>query len=164
MDRDTILVWLAEEGLEAKVEPVPPGMAIEWAISTFIPGPQRIGMMVQRLGGGRKYVIVSMGVMVSPEHREELMKMSPQERALLSGQILRDVLALCPDCSVALFPSLDDLQTINVASFIHESSLNRESLMRSIRVLANIFMLIVAEINVTLMSKGLRKQREGMVM
>lgn len=166
MDRDMILIWLAEEGLEAKVEPVPPGVAIEWAVSTFIPGPQRIGMMVQKPSGNRKYLVVSIGIMMSPEHREDVMKMSQQERALLFGQILRDVLMLCPDCSVALFPSLDDVQTINVASFIHEDNLSRESLMRSIRVLANVFMLIVAEINLALIAKGIqrRPRPEGMTM
>jgi hypothetical protein len=78
---------------------------------------------------------------------------------------MRDLIMVCSDCAIAIQPSLEDPQFINVSKLAYTSSLTKEGLMSMLRLMANIFTLIVTDINSALASKGLyRRPSEGMVM
>ena len=163
--RDKILSWLLEEGLEVRVEPVPPGVPVEWVVLVQIPGVVKINVAIQQPRGRVDVIAVSLGVMIGPEHRELITRLGREDRLILASGILRDLIMVCSDCAIAVQPSLEDPQFINVTKLVYASSLSRESLMSVLRLMANIFTLIVTDINSSLAAKGLyRRPSEGMVM
>jgi hypothetical protein len=163
--RDKILSWLLEEGLEVRVEPVPPGVPVEWVVLVQIPGVVKVNVAIQQPRGRVDVIAVSLGVMIGPEHRELIMRLGREDRLILASGILRDLIMVCSDCAIAVQPSLEDPQFINVTKLVYASSLSRESLMSVLRLMANIFTLIVTDINSSLAAKGLyRRPSEGMVM
>jgi hypothetical protein len=163
--RDRILLWLAEEGLEVKVEQVPPGVPVEWVVLVQIPGVVRVNVAIQQPKGRVDVIVVSLGVMVGPEHRDSMLKLSREDRIVLASDVMRDLIMVCGDCAIAIQPSLEDPQFINVSKLAYTSSLTKEGLMSMLRLMANIFTLIVTDINSALASKGLyRRPSEGMVM
>ena len=163
--RDKILSWLTEEGLEVRVEPVPPGVPVEWVVLVQIPGVVKVNVAIQQPRGRVDVIAISLGVMIGPEHRELIMRLGREDRLILASGILRDLIMVCSDCAIAIQPSLEDPQFINVTKLVYASSLSRESLMSVLRLMANIFTLIVTDINSSLAAKGLyRRPSEGMVM
>jgi hypothetical protein len=163
--RDKILSWLLEEGLEVRVEPVPPGVPVEWVVLVQIPGVVKVNVAIQQPRGRVDVIAVSLGVMIGPEHRELITRLGREDRLILASGILRDLIMVCSDCAIAVQPSLEDPQFINVTKLVYASSLSRESLMSVLRLMANIFTLIVTDINSSLAAKGLyRRPSEGMVM
>jgi hypothetical protein len=163
--RDKILSWLTEEGLEVRVEPVPPGVPVEWVVLVQIPGVVKVNVAIQQPRGRVDVIAISLGVMIGPEHRELIMRLVREDRLILASGILRDLIMVCSDCAIAVQPSLEDPQFINVTKLVYSSSLSRESLMSVLRLMANIFTLIVTDINSSLAAKGLyRRPSEGMVM
>ncbi|MEN2999739.1 MAG: DUF2299 family protein [Acidilobaceae archaeon] len=159
--RDKLLVWLAEEGLETRIESVPPGVPVEWAISAFLPGPIRVGVIMQQPKDRKDVVMLTLGVMVGNEHREGLMKLSLGERVQIAHDMLKSLLFLCPDCSIFMQPSLEDLQYINLSRVHYVNNLTREELMYSVRVLSNAFILVVSELNTSLAARGVLKRQGG---
>lgn len=165
LSRDRILSWLAEEGLEVRVEQVPPGVPVEWVILVQIPGVVKVSIAIQQPKGRSDTLAVTLGVMIGPEHRDAISRLMRDERVVLTSSILRDLILACPDCVIMVQPSLEDPQFINVTKLVYVSSLTRESLMSHLRMLTNLFTLIVTDINSMLASKGLyRRQPETMVM
>jgi hypothetical protein len=163
--RDKILSWLLEEGLEVRVEPVPPGVPVEWVVLVQIPGVVKVNVAIQQPKGRVDVIAISLGVMIGPEHRELIMRLGREDRLILASGILRDLIMVCSDCVIAVQPSLEDPQFINVTKLVYASSLSRESLMSVLRLMANIFTLIVTDINSSLAAKGLyRRPSESMVM
>jgi hypothetical protein len=163
--RDKILSWLTEEGLEVRVEPVPPGVPVEWVVLVQIPGVVKVNVAIQQPRGRVDVIAISLGVMIGPEHRELIMRLVREDRLILASGILRDLIMVCSDCAIAIQPSLEDLQFINVTKLVYVSSLSRESLMSVLRLMTNIFTLIVTDINSSLAAKGLyRRPSESMVM
>jgi hypothetical protein len=163
--RDKILSWLLEEGLEVRVEPVPPGVPVEWVVLVQIPGVVKVNVAIQQPRGRVDVIAISLGVMIGPEHRELIMRLGREDRLILASGILRDLIMVCSDCAIAIQPSLEDPQFINVTKLVYASSLSRESLMSVLRLMANIFTLIVTDINSSLAAKGLyRRPSESMVM
>jgi len=163
--RDKILSWLLEEGLEVRVEPVPPGVPVEWVVLVQIPGVVKVNVAIQQPRGRVDVIVVSLGVMIGPEHRELITRLGREDRLILASGILRDLIMVCSDCAIAVQPSLEDPQFINVTKLVYASSLSRESLMSVLRLMANMFTLIVTDINSSLAAKGLyRRPSEGMVM
>jgi len=163
--RDKILSWLLEEGLEVRVEPVPPGVPVEWVVLVQIPGVVKVNVAIQQPKGRVDVIAISLGVMIGPEHRELITRLGREDRLILASGILRDLIMVCSDCAIAVQPSLEDPQFINVTKLVYASSLSRESLMSVLRLMANIFTLIVTDINSSLAAKGLyRRPSEGMVM
>jgi hypothetical protein len=163
--RDKILSWLLEEGLEVRVEPVPPGVPVEWVVLVQIPGVVKVNVAIQQPRGRVDVIAISLGVMIGPEHRELITRLGREDRLILASGILRDLIMVCSDCAIAVQPSLEDPQFINVTKLVYASSLSRESLMSVLRLMANIFTLIVTDINSSLAAKGLyRRPSEGMVM
>jgi len=163
--RDKILSWLTEEGLEVRVEPVPPGVPVEWVVLVQIPGVVKVNVAIQQPRGRVDVIAISLGVMIGPEHRELIMRLGREDRLILASGILRDLIMVCSDCAIAIQPSLEDPQFINVTKLVYASSLSRESLMSVLRLMTNIFTLIVTDINSSLVAKGLyRRPSEGMVM
>jgi hypothetical protein len=164
-DRDKILSWLLEEGLEVRVEPVPPGVPVEWVVLVQIPGVVKVNVAIQQPRGRVDVIAISLGVMIGPEHRELITRLGREDRLILASGILRDLIMVCSDCAIAVQPSLEDPQFINVTKLVYASSLSRESLMSVLRLMANMFTLIVTDINSSLAAKGLyRRPPEGMVM
>jgi hypothetical protein len=163
--RDKILSWLTEEGLEVRVEPVPPGVPVEWVVFVQIPGVVKVNVAIQQPRGRVDVIAISLGVMIGPEHRELIMRLGREDRLILASGILRDLIMVCSDCAIAIQPSLEDPQFINVTKLVYASSLSRESLMSVLRLMTNIFTLIVTDINSSLVAKGLyRRPSESMVM
>ncbi len=163
--RDRILLWLAEEGLEVKVEQVPPGVPVEWVVIVQIPGVVKVNVAIQQPKGRVDVIAISLGVMIGPEHRDLISRLSREDRLVLSSSILRDLVMVCSDCAIAIQPSLEDPQFINVTKLAYASSLTREGLMNVLRLMANMFTLIVTDINLNLALKGLyRRSSETMVM
>jgi hypothetical protein len=163
--RDKILSWLTEEGLEVRVEPVPPGVPVEWVVLVQIPGVVKVNVAIQQPRGRVDVIAISLGVMIGPEHRELIMRLGREDRLILASGILRDLIMVCSDCAIAIQPSLEDPQFINVTKLVYASSLSRESLMSVLRLMTNIFTLIVTDINSSLVAKGLyRRPSESMVM
>ncbi len=163
--RDKILSWLVEEGLEVRVESVPPGVPVEWVILVQIPGVIKVGVAIQQPKGKGDVIAVSLGVMIGPEHRDLILRLSREDRFILASNILRDLIMVCSDCVIAVQPSLEDPQFINVSKLAYVSSLTKESLMNSLRLMANMFNLIVTDINSALALKGFyRRSPETMVM
>jgi hypothetical protein len=143
--RDKILSWLLEEGLEVRVEPVPPGVPVEWVVLVQIPGVVKVNVAIQQPRGRVDVIAVSLGVMIGPEHRELITRLGREDRLILASGILRDLIMVCSDCAIAVQPSLEDPQFINVTKLV--------------------FTLIVTDINSSLAAKGLyRRPSEGMVM
>jgi len=163
-NRDKILTWLAEEGLEVRVEPIPPNVPLEWVVLVQAPGFIKVSIAIQQPKGKEDIIAVTLGVMVGPEHREALSKLSREERVVLASGILRDLILACPDCLIAIQPSLEDPQFINVTKLVYTSSLTKENLLYAVRLLVNMFNLIVTDINSTLAQKGMyRRPSEPMV-
>lgn len=163
--KDRILLWLAEEGLDVRLEPVPPGVPLEWVILVQIPGVIKVNVAVQQPKGKTDIVAITMGIMVGPDHRDSLSKLTREERFVLTAGILRDLIMVCPDCVIVIQPSLEDPQFINITKLTYTSTLTKESLLSAIRLMVNMFTLVVTDINATLASKGLyRRSHESMVM
>lgn len=163
--KDMVLLWLAEEGLEVKVERVPPGVPVEWVILVQIPSIVKVNVAIQQPKGRVDVIVVSLSVVIGPEHRDSILKLSREDRVVLASSIMRDLIMVCGDCAITIQPSLEDPQLINISKFAYTSSLTREGLMSVLRLMANTFTLIVTDINSTLASKGLyRRPSESMVM
>ncbi|MCX8196234.1 MAG: DUF2299 family protein [Acidilobaceae archaeon] len=159
--RDRVLIWLAEEGLETRVESVPAEIPIDWALSAFLPGPLRIGVTIQQPKDRKDLIMLSMGIMLGPEHREGLAKLAFGEKVSIANEILKSLILLCPDCSIVVQPSLEDLQYISVSRVHYANSVTKEELMYSVRVLGNAFVLVVSELNSALAVRGLLRKSGG---
>ena len=163
--KDKMLSWLAEEGLEVKVESVPPGVPVEWVILVQIPSIVKVNVAIQQPKGKVDMIVFSLGVMIGPEHRDSILKLSREDRVVLASSIMRDLIMVCSDCAITIQPSLEDPQFINISKFTYTGSLTKEGLMSVLRLMANMFALIVTDINSTLASKSLYKRpSESMVM
>ncbi|MFN4045857.1 MAG: DUF2299 family protein [Acidilobaceae archaeon] len=164
--KERVISWLTSEGLEVRVEPVPPGVPVEWVIIVPIPGPVPINVAIQQPRGRPDVIAVTLGVMVGVEHREALSKLSRDDRLVLASEMLKCLIVMCPDCAITIQPSLEDFQLINVTKVEYAESATREKILSTVKLMANAFTLIVTSINSTLASKGLyrRPPREPTVM
>ncbi|MDM7274782.1 MAG: DUF2299 family protein [Thermoprotei archaeon] len=164
--KSQIIEWLTREGLEVRVEPVPPGVPVEWVIIVPIPGPAPINVAVQQPRGRPDVIAVTLGVMVGAEHREALSRLARDDRLILASEMLKSLIVMCPDCAIAIQPSLEDFQFINVTKVEYAESATRERILSTVKLMANAFTLIVTCINSTLASKGLYRKppREPVVM
>ncbi len=164
--KSQIIEWLTREGLEVRVEPVPPEVPVDWVVIVPIPGSTPINVAVQQPRGRPDVIAVTLGVMVGAEHRDALSRLTRDDRLVLASDMLKSLIVMCPDCAVAIQPSLEDFQLINVTKIEYAENTTRERILSTVRLMANAFTLIVTSINSTLASKGLYKRppKEPVVM
>lgn len=149
--RDKIIGWLVDEDHEVKSEPVPPGAPLEWVLSVTAKVPPVIAkVVVQQPSTKKDRIIMTLGVMVSSEHRELLARLKPEKRMRVVAEVLKTVYNLCPDCVVVVQPSYIDPQNIIVTRILYHEELSRSAVAGGVRVLVNVLAMISTVLNAEL--------------
>lgn len=162
--REKIISWLIDEDHEVKSEPIPPGAPIEWVlrVTAKIP-PITANITVQQPSTKKDRIVMTLGVMVSPEHRNRLNDLRPVERIGVFSDVLKMIYSICPDCVVIVQPSLVDPQNIIVSKILYHEEVTRVIVAGNVRRLVNILSMIStvlnARLNVT--PKQARRRDEG---
>ena len=142
--KERIIAWLADEGVEVKTAPVPPGAPIEWNLLATIQAPLPVKVNIQKKSGMPKLAFI-MGVAFSKEHLELIMSLDPPERRGLIAGIIKDLLLLCPDCVVVTRPpNIEQASSIIVTrEILADDERLRSEVSRTLRILANSFMYVI---------------------
>lgn len=145
--RNRVVEWLVDEGLEVSTSEVPQGAPIEWAIKATMKAPIRVSIILQQPKGKGERVDVVLGVAISEFHKRKLRDLDSARRARMMNDLIVKIICACPDCLVAVQPRIDDPHGILVSKTLQGSKVTRENLAEMIRVMANIYLLIVAMFN-----------------
>ncbi|MCE4618570.1 MAG: DUF2299 family protein [Desulfurococcales archaeon] len=149
--RDKIVSWLIDEDHEVKSEPIPPGAPLEWVLSVTAKVPPVIAkIIVQQPSTKKDRIIMTLGVMVSAEHRNKLNSLKPADRISVFSEIIKTIYSICPDCVVVIQPSPVDAQNIIVTKILYHEELNRVVVASNIRKLVNILSVISTILNANL--------------
>ena len=144
--RDDILSWLVEEGFEVQKGPIPPGAPFDWALLVRVPTPLLVNITVQKPKNFEK-VAFTMVVKFSPEHLQAFKERPVKERISLVADILVDMLKLCPLCIVASQPPrLEETEAILATREVLTENLSKATVVDTVRVLANVYQLVVLKI------------------
>jgi hypothetical protein len=144
--KENILSWLVEEGFEVQKGPVPPGAPFEWTLLVKVPAPLVVNITIQKPKNFDK-VSFTMVVKLSPEHLQAFRSKPIRERASLIADILIDMLRVCPKCIVINQPpKLDETEALIATREILYDDLNKTSVVDTLRLLANIYQLVVLRI------------------
>ncbi len=145
--RDKILAWLVDEDYEVKSETLPAEAPIEWALGVTVKAPIQVKLIVQQAKTKKDRIAVTLGVLVSPVHREALEERGPSETLRIMSRVIEAIIHACPDCLVLVQPSPAQPQNIVITRILYEEEVNRASLTRTIRVLVNAYLLIITVMN-----------------
>lgn len=147
---DRILAWLVEEGNEVQKTPVPREAPVEWSLLVKVKAPLVVNISIQKAKGLDKLVF-TMLVKLSPEHLAAFKSLPPKSRASLVADIIVDSLKVCPTCIVVNQPPKPEETEAFIAS--REAPLelvDRRLVSETVRVLANIYQLIVVRVSTAL--------------
>lgn len=145
--KDTLMQWLLEEGVEVKKLEAPPHLKIKWGFDVFTPPPLRVNIKIFQPEKFTDRIVVLLGVQVSSAHLAELSRKSKEEKIRFSARLLKGLIGVCSDCSIALQPSLVDFNTISVAKTLFHSSFSRELLVKTLINMINAYLFIIATFN-----------------
>jgi len=148
--KDLISKWLLEESytvsnLESMGVP-----GIIWGFSVSTPGAPGVKFSIICPSDKKDRVILVLGVVISPEHRRELEKLSVSDRIKLLHTILSKALSVCIDCKIAVKPAISDPQAliINIEIFNDEiEKYGKPYFMRLLYRLINTYLSIVSGFN-----------------
>ena len=154
-----VVEWLIDEGLEVSSGDVPQGAPLEWVIKATMKAPIRVSIVVQQPKGKKDRIDMILGVAISDFHKRRLTELKPIQRAKLINALLVDLVCACPDCFIVVQPRIDNPQGVLVSRPLQGSHINRETLGEAIRVMANIYLLIVAKFNSELGSPDIGSER-----
>ncbi len=148
--KENILSWIVEEGLEVQKGPTPPGAPIEWTLLIRVPAPLMVNITVQKPKNFDK-VSFTMVVKLSPEHLQAFKGKNLKERTSLIANVLMDMLKLCPYCVVINQPpKLEETEALIATRELLKEEINKTNVMGTIRILANVYQLVVLKIASTL--------------
>ncbi len=148
--REKIIAWLVDEDHEVKADAVPKGAPIEWILRVTVKVPVTVKILVQQPTAKKDRIVLSMGVVVSPSHREALMNLPKEERLRIMASIIEALTCLCPDCVVIVQPNPIDPQNVVVTSVVYTEGLTKAVLASRIRVLVNAFSILSTKLNAAL--------------
>ncbi len=144
--RDRILAWLVEDGYEVQKTQAPPTAPVEWNLLVKVKAPMLVNLNVQKLKGQDKIAVV-MGVRMSPGHLNAFKSRPPAERVSIVASLISDVLKVCPTCIVLHQPPKpEEAEAFIVSREIPLWGLDRRILSDAVRVLANVYQLIVVRL------------------
>jgi len=165
--RAKVLSWLVDEGFEVKKMEVPPQAPLDWSMLVTVKVPIQVNIAIQKPRESNK-VIVSMGVKLSPYHQKAFNSLAEPDRLELRASLVESLLHLCPDCIVV--PQPPTATTMEGMLVSRELPLTmggegglRLEILRTCRVLANAYQLIVEKLNARL-GTGEKPRRDTMVM
>ncbi len=141
--RDEILGWLADEDFEVKLETPPPNAPVEWVIKATSKIPLKANLIIQQPKTKSDRIVVTLGVMVAEHHKKGLKELKPEERASLIYDLIGKLQSLCPECLVIAQPNPLAPESIVFTKIIYLENLSRQGFLDSIRVLVNMFSLVV---------------------
>ncbi len=146
--REKIIAWLVDEDHEVKVETPPKGAPIEWVLKVTAKIPPVLArVVIQQPSNKKDRIVVTLGVVVSPQHRDALSKLSLPKRQEVIHKILVDAYKLCPDCVIVVQPNYIDPQSIVITDIIYVDELTKPRLSSSIRKMTNMLAIISAGFN-----------------
>jgi hypothetical protein len=148
--KEVISRWLLEESYTiSNLEGVSvPG--VEWGLAVSTQAPPGVKFSVISPSDKRDRVILVLGVVISPEHRRELEKLSVNERVRLLHTILSKALMVCSDCKIAVKPAISDPQAIviNLEVFNDEiEKYGKSYFLRTLYRLINTYLAVVSGFN-----------------
>lgn len=145
-----IYKWLLDENFTVRKIDRPQDFRAKWGLNANTPGAPGIAFsIINPLDKPDRYVM-TMGIVISPEHRRELDKHKPQERLRIMNNILFHALSICPECKIVVQPNLlnPEFITVNLDFFAEEfQSDKRFSFMKSLYKFLNTYIAIVAGFN-----------------
>ncbi len=160
--REKIIAWLIDEDHEVKSDTPPKGAPIDWILKVTAKVPPVIArIVIQQPSNKRDRIIATLGVVVSPQHREKLMSLTPGERQEIVYRILNMAYQICSECVIMVQPSFIDPQSIVITEVIYHEELSRPRITASIRKLANLLGIISAGFNAYLHLVPEKSKEEG---
>ncbi len=111
--KDLIASWLRRAGFSVSELP-PPGPPASWLLEAALAG---VRLRVAGLPGVNA-VSMSMGVAFSREHREAVSKLTVEERVRLTARMVGLLVTVCPDCRIAVQPSIAEPQGVVVEKIL----------------------------------------------
>ncbi len=147
IDKQLILNWLLEEDYEVKAERIPPEAPIEWVLGVTVRAPVQVKLLVQKPKEKADRIAVTLGVLVSPAHKEALASRGPIETFRVMGRIAEAILSLCPDCIFIVQPAPTKPENIVVTRILYAEELTRALLAKTARILVNSYILIITIMN-----------------
>ncbi len=147
VDKQLILSWLVDEDYEVKAERVPPEAPIEWVLGVTVRAPVQVKLLVQKPKEKADRIAVTLGVIVSPAHKEALASRGPLESFKIMGRVAEAILSLCPDCIFIVQPSPAKPENIVVTKILYGEELSRTLIAKTIRILVNAYILIITIMN-----------------
>ncbi len=146
--REKIIAWLVDEGHEVQGETPPKEAPVEWILRVTAKIPPVVArIVIQQPSTAKDRIVLTLGVVVSPEHRSALSALSPVDRQEIVYNIIRDAYLICPDCIIIVQPDYINTQNIVITEVIYHEELSKPRLTGSIRKLANLLALISAGFN-----------------
>lgn len=161
VDKQAILAWLVDEDYEVKSERVPANAPVEWVLGVTVRAPVQVKLLVQKPKEKADRIAVTLGVLVSPAHKEALEAKGSLEAFRITGRIAEAVLSLCPDCIFIVQPAPSKPENIVVTKILYEEELSRPLLASTIRMLVNTYILIITIMNSELGTITGHKPRGG---
>ncbi|BAN90533.1 DUF2299 domain-containing protein [Aeropyrum camini] len=143
--KNRVLAWLADE-FNVSVKSLPKNAPLDWAIKAETQAPVKVALVVQK-PRGRDVVAVTIGIALSPKHREALSKLSPGAREEFAVTLLTELMAMCPHCRVVAQPNPRDLHTILISRELYSEDITRQALMDASVTLVNMFLFTVLKLN-----------------
>ena len=123
---------------------------ILWGLDVTTPSRPSVRFAVISPIDRQDRVVLALGVVISPEHKRELDKLKPLEKIRAVHSILSRVLLMCPDCKIAVQPSVLDPQAlaINMELFADEIKNGGKPLFtKRVTRLINTYFIVVSSFN-----------------
>lgn len=142
--------WLTEESYAISRLDLPPDTRVSWSIGVSTPGIPSIKFTVLIPMDRQDRVVLAMGVIISPEHRQELEKTKLTERIRAIHSIFSRALMTCSDCKIVIQPSMVNPQTITINLEVFEDELTKYGKPYFIKALTrfiNTYLVIVSGFN-----------------
>ena len=162
--RETITSWLLDEGFEVKKLNVMPPLKIAWGIDVYTPPPMKVNVKIFQPENREDRVILLLGVGISPEHLNELNKLSEKEKLKFSSILLSRLISVCNTCSVAIQPNPVNPQGISIGITLYASDVDEKykpRFMEKLAVLVNMFLTVVSTFNETFPVLPKEKSKEA---
>lgn len=117
---DMISRWLIEETFTLRRLEAPPEARIKWGINVSTPGSPGVSFTIVNPADREDRYVLTLAILVSPEHLKELEKLKPADRLKIMHSILSRALAVCIDCKIMVQPNVLNPQAIVVNMDIFE--------------------------------------------